>query len=237
MEDFLLEDFNKYYFMLSNWFPDIPESTISQLVIRQFEANETFIYKNQMFHHVLIVLDGICNVINQTDNGTEVLTLKLTQGDLIGVSEQVLHSLRYIASIKSSTQLTVAELGTQEFDDWLSNSPCFVNFVLKNLVTRLHYTADFSANCQSSTSKVNLAKYFMERYNFESTSAGSHGNKTIIIRETHEMISNFLGINTRTVERHIHTLKQEGLISTAKGKVSVSPAQYQKLLYYVTSNL
>ena len=232
-----MEDFNKYYLKLYNWLADIPKPVINKLVIRQFEANETFIYKNQAFNHVLIILDGICNVINKTDIGTEVITLRLSQGDLVGVSEHVLHSMRYIASVKSCTRLIVAELDTKTFNNWLCSYPCFVNFVLKNLVTRLHYTADFSANCQSSTSKINLAKYFMDRYSFESNSVDYTGNETIVIHETHEIISNFLGINTRTVERHIRTLKQEGLISTAKGKVSISPAQYQELLRYVTSNL
>lgn len=185
----------------------------------------------------MIILDGICNVINRTDNGTEVITLRLSKGDLIGVSEYVLHNTRYIASLKSCTQLIVAELDSQTFNNWLCSYPCFVNFVLKNLVTRLHYTADFSANCQSSTSKINLAKYFVDRYRFELNSAVSPENETVVIHETHEIIGNFLGIHTRTVERHIRALKQDGLISTAKGKVSISQAQYQKLLRYVTSNL
>lgn len=232
-----MEDFNKYYLRLCNWFSDIPESTINQLVIRRFEANETFICKNQIFNHVLIILDGICNVINQTDNGTEIITLRLSKGDLIGVSEHVLHSMRYIASVRSSAPLIVAELDTKEFNNWMHSYSCFVNFVLKNLVTRLHYTADFSANCQSSTSKINLAKYFIDRYSFEVNSADCPGSEPVTIYETHEMISNFLGVNTRTIERHIHALKQEGLISTVKGKVSISPAQYQELLCYVTSNL
>lgn len=145
--------------------------------------------------------------------------------------------MRYIASVKSCTPLIVAELDLSTFSDWLKSYPCFVNFVLKNLITRLHYTADFSANCQSSASKINLAKYLMDRYSFESGSDSSKSNQNIIIHETHEIIGNFLGINTRTVERHIRALKQEGLISTTKGKVSISPSQYQELLRYVTSNL
>ena len=232
-----MEDFDKYYLRLHNWLADIPESTVSRLVIREFEVNETIIYKNQIFQHVLIILDGICNVINQTDSGTEVITLRLSQGDLIGVSELVLHSMRYMASVKTCTRLIAAELDTKTFHSWLYSYPCFVNFVLKNLVTRLHYTADFSANCQSSTSRINLVKYFLDRCSFESNSVTRPGNKTMLIQETHEMIGNFLGINSRTVQRHIHALKQEGLISTRKGKVSISPEQYQELLRYVTSNL
>lgn len=232
-----MEDLNKYYPKLTSWLADIPSSEINKLVIRQFEASETLIYKGHLFNYIFIVLDGICNVINQLDNGTEVITLRLSCGDLIGVSESVLGSMRYIASVKSCTRLIVAELDNHTFMRWLDTYPCFVNFVLKNLVTRLHYTADFSANCQSSASKINLAKYFMDRYSFELTSV-SPGNKACIkIQETHEMIGNFLGVNTRTVERHINALKQEGLISTVRGKVSISPSQYQELLRYVTSNL
>lgn len=232
-----MEDLNKYYPKLTSWLADIPSSEINKLVIRRFEASETLIYKGHLFNYIFIVLDGICNVINQLDNGTEIITLRLSCGDLIGVSESVLNSMRYIASVKSCTRLIVAELDNHTFGRWLSSYPCFVNFVLKNLVTRLHYTADFSANCQSSASKINLAKYFMDRCSFELTS-GSPDNKACIkIQGTHEMIGNFLGINTRTVERHINALKQEGLISTVKGKVSISPSQYQELLRYVTSNL
>ncbi|MCF2569876.1 winged helix-turn-helix domain-containing protein [Mediterraneibacter glycyrrhizinilyticus] len=51
------------------------------------------------------------------------------------------------------------------------------------------------------------------------------------------MIGTFLGISSRTVERHLHALKEDGLISTSKGKIYISPAQYQELLNLVTSNL
>ena len=74
-----MKDSNKYYLRLYNWLAGIPEPVTNKLVIRQFEANETFIYKNQLFSHVLIVLDGICNVINETDSDTEVITLRLSQ--------------------------------------------------------------------------------------------------------------------------------------------------------------
>lgn len=232
-----MEDFNQYYPKLYHWLSDMPVSELKKLVIRQFEENETLIYKGRLFNHILIVLDGICNVINQTDSGTEVITLRLSCGNLIGVSESVLNSMKYIASVKSCTRLIVAELDNNTFERWLGRYPCFVNFVLKDLITRLHYTADFSANCQSSASKINLAKYFMDRYSFESASTPAKIKDSVTIQETHEMISNFLGINTRTVERHIRALKQDGLISTTKGKVSISPSQYQELLRYVTSNL
>ena len=223
--------------MLHNWFTDVPKSAVNQLVIRQFKTNETFIRKNQLSDRILIILDGICNVINQTDNGAEIITLRLAKGDLIGVSEQVLHSMRYIASIKSCTPLIATELDTETFNNWLHHYPKFIDFVIKNLVTRLHYTADFSANCQSSTSKVNLAKYLIDRYNFEVSASACPENAAVTIHETHEMISHFLGIHTRTLERHIYAFKQEGLISTDKGKVSISPAQYQALIQYAASNL
>lgn len=232
-----LENTNIYYPKLYSWLAGIPVSEIDKLVIRQFEAGEMIIYKNHLFKYVSIVLDGICNVINQLDNGTEVITLRLSRGNLIGVSESVLGSMRNIASIKACTRIVTAELDLQTFWHWLDSYPCFARFVLKDLVTRLHYTADFSANCQSSASKINLAKYFMDRYNSEASSAPPDSKISVKIQKTHEIISNFLGVNTRTVERHIHALKKDGLISTSKGKVYISSSQYQELLHYVTSNL
>lgn len=232
-----MENLDRYYPRLRGWLADIPASEIHSLVLRQFEVNEVLVHKDQLFQQIFIVLDGICNVINQLDNGTEIITLRLSSGDLIGVSESVLGGMRYIASVKSCTTLVAAEMEAATFRRWLESYPCFVDFVLKNLVTRLHYTADLSANCQSSASKINLAKYFMDRCSFELSSVTQGSGREIIIQETHEMIGNFLGINTRTVERHIRALKQQGLINTVRGKVSISPAQYQELLHYVTSNL
>lgn len=232
-----MKDLNMYYPRLYSLFAQIPKPEIDKLVIRQFEAGEDLAFKGHLFQHVFIVLDGICDVINQLDNGTEIITLKLTFGDLIGVSESVLNNMKYIASVKACTPVIVAELENTIFKRWLISFPCFVDFVLKNLVTRLHYTADFSANCQTSAPKVNLAKYFIDRYNVELTTSPSGYHGSVRIQETHEMIGTFLGMSPRTVERHIRTLKEEGLISTAKGKVYISPSQYQELLNLVTSNL
>lgn len=94
-----LEETNPYYLRLHSWLAGVPASEIHKLVIRQFEAGEMLIYKGHVFEHIFIVLDGICNVLNQLDNGTEIITLKLSCGDLVGVSENVLNSTRNIASI------------------------------------------------------------------------------------------------------------------------------------------
>lgn len=51
-----MEDYNKYYLKLYNWLADIPQSEIDKLVIRQFEANETFIHKDHLFTHILLFL-------------------------------------------------------------------------------------------------------------------------------------------------------------------------------------
>lgn len=230
-------DWDTYYPQLYHWFAAIPKAEIDKLVIRKFEADEALAFKGSFFKNIFIILDGICNVINQLDNGTEILTLKLTSGDIVGVSESVLNNMRYIASVKACTPVIVAELTNSTFQSWLHDYPCFVNFTLKNLVTRLHYTADFSANCQTSTSKVNLAKYLIDRYNIELNSSLPGQDCFARIQETHEMIGTFLGISPRTVERHIRALKEENFIGTSKGKIYISPSQYQRLLNLVASNL
>ncbi|MDO4298255.1 MAG: Crp/Fnr family transcriptional regulator [Lachnospiraceae bacterium] len=232
-----MEDLNTYYPQIYHWFPDIPKTESDKLVIRKFEAGEVLALKGQLFQHIFIVLDGVCNVINQLDNGTEILTLKLALGDVIGVSESVLNNMRYIASVKACTPVIVAELSQSMFQRWINTYPCFVNFVLKNLVTRLHYTADFSANCQTSASKINLAKYLIDRYNVELTFLSPNSRRSVRIQETHEMIGTFLGVSSRTVERQLHALKADGLISTSRGKIDISPEQYQELLNLVASNL
>lgn len=230
-------NFDQYYPKLSSWFVDIPKSKINKLLIRQFEAGEFLVVKDHLFKDIYIILDGICNVINQLDNGSEIITLKLTSGDFIGVSESVLNSTRNIATIKSCSTLITVEMDNQMFRDWLARYPSFSDFVMKNLITRLHYTNSFAANCQTSAARINLAKYLLDRYHIERTSHPADYNGSIKIQETHEMISSFLAVSPRTVERQILALKTGGFISTSRGKISISPAQYQELLHLVTSAL
>lgn len=228
---------NIYDSKLRSWFPGIPQSELERLLFRPFEINDFLTIRGRPFTDIFILLDGICNVINQLDNGSEVITLKLTPGCLIGVSESISNNMRCIASVKACTPVIVAELDNQMFYRWLSSYPSFVFFVLRNMVTRLHYTADLSANCRSGTSQVNLAKYLIDRYNVESGSSAPKPSAVVKIHETHEIIGNYLGISPRTVERTIHALKSDGFIGTSRGKISISPSQYQALLDLVTSNL
>ncbi len=227
----------KYFANLRAWFPDIPEAELGRFLIRQLPAGELLVCKDDFFKNLFIILDGTCDVINQLDNGADIITLKLSCGDVIGVSESVTGNARNFASVKSCTRLTVAELDNGMFNHLLDTCPSFTRFVLKNLVARLHYTADFAANCQTSASDINLAKYLMDRYMVERSTYPQSYTGTVAIRETHEMIANFLGISTRTLERHIRALRADGLIDTVKGKISISPAQYQNLQQLVTSNL
>ena len=233
----LMSAFESYYPRLCGWFPDIPPSVIHSLVLRQFEAGDLIVRKDDFFRNIYIILDGVCNVISQLDNGAEVITLKLTPGYLIGVSESVLAVSRNIASVKACTALIVVELPDRTFQEWLTAYPSFMRFVLQNLVSRLHYTADFAANCRTSASRVNLAKYLMERYNLELVSLPDGYSGSVRINETHEMMADFLGVGTRTVDRQILALKSDGFISISRGKISISPSQYQLLVQFVTSNL
>ncbi len=232
-----MEAAEKYYSKLYQWFADIPKREIDKILIREIEQDSIFVMKDRVFQNIYIVLDGICNVINRLDNGNEIITLKLTQGDLIGVSESILNCIKHIASVKACTPLIVAEMDDPTFQSWMDKYPSFTRFVLKNIIIRLHYTADFSANCQTSNSKINLAKYLIDRYTVELTSYPANYSGSVRIHETHEMISNFLGISPRTVDRQVHALKGQGLISTKKGKIHISASQYQNLLCLVLSNL
>jgi len=233
----VLDLFDQYYSKLSGWFPDVPDGEIHKFLIRPFETGELLVRKDRLFQNLYIVLDGVCDVINQLDNGSEVITLKLTSGDFIGVSESTFGSLRNIASVKACSRLYAAEMENGTFKDWLRRYPSFTDFVMKNLVTRLHYTADLAANCQTSSAKVNLAKYLLDRFHVERTSHPEDYKGPIKIQETHTMISAFLGVSPRTVERQVLSLKKEGLITTSRGKISISAAQYQELLRFITSNL
>lgn len=234
---FVLNDLHLYGSKLRSWFADIPQSEMNQLLFRSFEKNEFLTLKGRAFAGIYIVLDGICNVINQLDNGSEVITLKLTPGCVIGVSESIANSIRYFASVKACTPVDVVELDSLMFDRWLVSYPSFVRFVLRNMVMRLHYTADLSANCRIGTSQVNMAKYLIDRYNVEAGSSALHTAATVKIQETHEIIGNYLGISPRTVERIIRALRKEELISTSRGKICISATQYQALLDFIASNL
>lgn len=232
-----MELLNKYYSKLYHWFADIPYAEVNKILIRSFDADDRFILKGRPFENVYIILDGICSVVNQLDNGTEIITLRLTQGDVIGVSESILNSVRNIASVNPCTSLVVAEIDDRTFKNWLNTYPSFRDFVLKNIVVRLHYTADFSANCQTSSSKINLVKYLVDRYQVELTSYAPNYSGSVKIHETHEVIGTFLGLSPRTVDRNIRSLKNDGFISTERGKIHISSSQYQELLHLVTSNL
>lgn len=232
-----MQSLDRYYPLLSQWFPDIPSEEIHKILIRIFDTDEIFVTKRRGFRYVYILLDGICNVISELDNGSNVITLKLTKGDIIGVSESILNCQHNIASVKACTRLTVAEIENKVFSRWLDTFPSFSRFVLKNMIVRLHYTADLSANCQTSTSKINLAKYLLDRYNVELTSHPADYSGSVKIQETHEMIGNYLGLSSRTVERQLRALVSDGLLSTRHGKIHISPEQYQELMYLVTSNL
>lgn len=231
-----MDCFDQYYLRLGGWFTDVPEGEINKLLIRQFGAGEMLVEKNRVFQKLYIILEGVCDVINQLDNGMEIIKLKLTSGDLVGVSESVLGSFKNIASVKVCGRLIAAELDDDMFQDWLKRYTSFTNFVMKNLVTRLHYTADFAANCQTSSTKINLAKYLLDRFNIARTVHPANYQGTVKIQETHEMISTFLGVSLRTLERQILGLKKEGLIHISRGKICISPSQYQELLRLVTSN-
>lgn len=220
------------YKKLESWFPDIPSGDIRGRRLLRYEKGTYLFYRNRPFRSVLLILDGCCDVVNRLDNGGDIITLKLKEGDVVGASECVLDLPRYLASVLACSTLWAMELSGNEFFQWLDSSPCFRRYILKNMVVRLHYTADTAANCRTGSAKVNLAKYLLDRYTFLKSTAPCDDSGSIIIRESHEMIASYLGVSVRTIDRQVKQLREAGLIHTLHGKIHISAQQFQALMKF-----
>lgn len=207
---------------------DIPNEELNNVEIRIFEPGELLIKSGTYPDKMYIVIDGICNVLRDLDNGNIYNVYQIKGADIIGVSEILSGRDKYVASIEAKVKTTVGIVKRETFLKWIDEYKGVSIKILLRISDRLHRTVALLTEYTNNPSYYSLVSFLINSCTFYKGVNKSDINP-IRIYETRQEIAEKVGVNIRTVNRVIKDLKEKSLVSINKGKIFIDNKQLDKL--------
>lgn len=227
MDDYIksVDDYQKLFGALL-------EEDKNKMSVAQFASGIEIIHENTRADYVYFIVNGICGIFKELENGENFCYYKISKGDVIGLSEVLEENALRYARIISLTDVTAMKIRKDDLTEWMVRYPRFYNQLVGGIIRRLHETLSKHVECKKYDAKTNVVSYLIYSYELYKRSYESDYEGYVKINETREMISDFIGMSRRSVNHAIEILKNDSLIRIEHGKIFVSSAQYEALVTY-----
>lgn len=190
--------------------------------------------------NLFLILSGICVVQLAASNLKETCAMPyhIFAGNYIGAREIIFPvPAKRFADVIATTDVTVLCIKGSEFYHWQATDCEFYNSVLANILEKEYSKNNLLYQCALLGGTAATAFFLHHLYVIYQKSCYPANYKgPVHIRETHHDLSTFLARNTRTIDRAIRFLSQNGLISIQKGSIYIDSVHAQKLYEFVHSH-
>lgn len=218
-----LEDYIRY----------MPEELKSRYTIRTFPPGYIIHQKHYPLDYFGIVCTGEHRVINEFENGNVFMIEKNEPIDFIGEVTILAGQEKTSVTIETLTECIVFMISRKDFEDWISKDIHFLRLVSQKVALKL-YRSSYNRGARLFYPPNFLLLDYLLKY---TKNAGIAPGKTILVKKKRNDLFEELGITVKTLNRTIQKLKEDGMLSIEKGKITMSYEQYQKakkeMKYYV----
>ncbi len=210
LEEILLEEIN----------------SVAQLVT--FQRGETLFYGNQLQRYFYIVTKGRVKAYQlNLHNAREQTIFIFSKGDMfdtITLLDDEPHDVMYEALEEGE----VMQLPMEKVREWITIYPQFNRKFFPYLAAQMRHTEELATDLSLHTTSQRLVKLLLHQF-----SQKENNDFSLLDNLSHSEIAKLIGTVRHVVERHLHTLKEEGLIAQEEKK-HLTITNYKKLLekYY-----
>lgn len=213
---------------LHNLLKSIPDKELENITIKTLNPETIIIKKGAYPDQVFIVIEGVCSILKELNNGNIYNIYKIKGVDIIGFSEILNNKDAYIASVETRINTTVGIIPREVFLKWITQYNQFTIDILLKVSSRLHTVVNTLTEFSTNSAYFNVISYLIDYCHSYKDQGGLIGNY-IKIEESRHKIAEKIGVNIRTVNRIVKELKEEDLIRIFKGKIYISETQLKLL--------
>ncbi len=188
---------------------------------------KTLIYSSQTKMSFFIIIQGRVKIskINPS-NGREYIIALLDKGDVFDVIS-FLDLKEHEVNIETIEEVQLLKTSMQVARNWLDKHPEFNKNFLPYIGESMRYLENSGSNLALYDTMSRLAKLILNNVNIHNKLEDEFSVK-LINDLSHEAIAFMIGSVRKVVNLNIQELKKEGIISSSRGKLSVS--NLEKLL-------
>ena len=218
---------------LENYLRYMPEELKTRCTIKTYPPKTIIHQKDAELDYFGIVCEGYHRVINEFENGNVFMIERNDPIDFVGEVAILAGKPRTSVTIETTTDCTVLYFSRKDFEDWIEKDIHFLRLVSQKVAYKL-YRSSYNRGARL----FYPPHFILLDYILKSASAMDIEKKgSIILPKTRQALYEECGITVKTINRTIRKLKEDGLVSITRGKISMSLEQYRKarkaIYYYV----
>jgi len=210
---------------LAKLLTNMPETVKTQCLIKQYPSKAIIQRKDDFLKYFSIICIGEVNILNEFENGNQILIEKNEAIDFVGEVTALSDQEKTSVTIEAVTDCTIIQLPLKNFFQWLEEDSNFLLFISKRIANKL-YNSSYTRGIELFYPAIHLMLGFLIRYG----ERNMNNKQFFKVDLTHQQISEFLGVTSRTINRVVKQLKDEEMISINKGKIQVNSIQYKRLI-------
>lgn len=208
---------------LEEYFRHMPEELWNRYTIRVYPPGTIIHQKDFKLENFGIIAKGEHRVINEFENGNVFMIEKNEPIDFVGEVTILAGMEKTSVTIETLTETTVIYFSRKDFEDWISKDIDFLRLVSHKIAYKLYRSSYNRGARLFYPPNFILLDYVLKQAAFlHIESKGS-----IIISKTRQELYEECGITVKTINRTIKKLKEDGVISLNKGKISMNLEQYR----------
>lgn len=206
---------------MTNLFENINDKNIEKL--KRFLRTTTTIYQKNVNvlsnvnrdDYIAIIDKGSVNLIYNDYNGNKNILEELTEGELFGtLLSSITDEVECVT--KEQTQITYIEYSQITNDDIIKTE--FYIIFIKNLIKLLSDQVKNKNKRIELLTKRTTRDKLLEYFRMKSQ---EKGNRTFSIPSSYTELANYLSVDRSAMMREITYLKEDGLITTNKRKITL----------------
>lgn len=201
------------------FFATCPDSFAQKLMFFQYEKGHRLIHTSDSCSHVYILLKGRLQAIEEQVADEPYSFTDICAPDIVGDYELFTDTTSRLITLVTTEQSLCCAIPAKDYLDWIRTDSNALFIRIRMLMYQMSFQTQAERQKFLSDAKTRLLHFLSE----ECTRQKDAGVRIpYTIQYTRPQIASRLGCSTRTVNRTIMQLRQEGLISIVHGKIQIS---------------
>ena len=183
---------------------------------RNYPANATIVYREAPSDRLFLLLQGSVSVVQDDENGRELIMAYLNPGDIFGESGLFSENAKRNAWIQARSQCVIGEISYHRFERLYKADPELLPPVLSQQTLRLNQTNQRAKAMAFKDVRGRVLAVLCELANQPDAAVQQEG---IQIKTTRIELGRLVGCSREMVGRVLQELQTEGLIRVHGKKI------------------
>lgn len=224
---------------LKDYIRYMPQEYRERFIIKVHPPGYIIHQKDSLLDYFGIVASGEHRVINEFENGNIFMIEKNEPIDFIGEVTILAGMPKTSVTIETISESVILYLSREDFENWIATDIHFLRLVSSKVALKL-YRSSYNRGAKLFYPPQFLLLDYLITYATEYFKQHVNVDK-VIIKKTRNELYEEIGVSVKTLNRTIAKLKEEGLIGSSKGKLTLSLQQLkqaqQRIVYYRQMNV